>query len=241
MNTPIYAIGDIHGQLGMLEDALALIDADGGADAKIVFLGDYVDRGPDSRGVLELLSRGLSEGRNWTCLKGNHDRMMEWYLDTPPRHDPYLLVGYDWMHARIGGRETIASYGVTDVDGRRMFQLADELREVVPQTHKEFLRTLPLTHHAEGVFFVHAGIRPGLALDAQDETDLLWIRADFHNDLRDHGALIVHGHTPLDAPQHYGNRVNLDSGAGYDRPLTAAVFQDDAVWRLTEQGRAKLG
>lgn len=240
MSSPIYAIGDIHGQRAMLEDALALIEADGGADARIVFLGDYVDRGPDSRGVLDLLSRGLAEGRNWTCLKGNHDRMMEWYLDTPPRHDPYLLVGYDWMHERIGGRETLASYGVTHIERRRMFELADEARTTVPQTHLDFLRNLPLTHHVDGLFFVHAGIRPGVSLDAQVETDLLWIRAEFHDDRRDHGALIVHGHTPLDSPQHYGNRVNLDSGAGYDRPLTAAVFEGESAWRLTKKGRKSM-
>ena len=241
MTQPIYAIGDIHGQLAMLEDALALIERDGGADARIVFLGDYVDRGPDSRGVLDLLSAGLSEGRNWICLKGNHDRMMEWYLDTPPRHDPYMLVGYHWMHERIGGQETVASYGITRIDGRRMFELADEIRAQVPDHHLHFLRDLHLWHRAGEMFFAHAGIRPGVALDAQSETDLLWIRQEFHDDPRDHGALIVHGHTPIEAPQHFGNRVNLDSGAGYGRAITAAVFEDGQAWQLTARGRVGLG
>jgi serine/threonine protein phosphatase 1 len=242
MTQPIYAIGDIHGQLAKLEDALALIDSDsGGTNAPVVFLGDYVDRGPDSRGVLDLLCAGLDTGRNWICLKGNHDRLMEWYLQTPPVHDPYLLVGFDWMHARIGGRETVASYGITDIDGRRMFELADEIRAAVPATHLQFLRDLYLSHHVPDLFFVHAGIRPGVPLDAQDETDLLWIRQEFHDDTRDHGALIVHGHTPLDAAQHFGNRVNLDSGAGYGRAITAAVFENGQVWQLTPKGRMKLG
>ncbi len=241
MTHPIYAIGDIHGQRGMLEDALALIEQDGGSDAPVVFLGDYVDRGPDSRGVLDLLAQGVAEGRNWTCLKGNHDRLMEWYLSTPPVHDPYLLVGFDWMHERIGGRDTAASYGVTQITGRRMFDLADELRAAVPDTHLRFLSDLALTHRVGDLFFVHAGIRPGVPLDAQDETDLLWIRGEFHDDSRDHGALIVHGHTPLKAPQHYGNRVNLDSGAGYGRPITAAVFEGGQAWRLTDHGRVLLG
>jgi serine/threonine protein phosphatase 1 len=240
MTQPIYAIGDIHGQRTMLEDALDLIERDGGAGARVVFLGDYVDRGPDSRGVLDLLSQGLTEGRNWTCLKGNHDRLMEYYLDTPPRHDPYLLVGFDWMHERIGGRETAASYGVTEINGRRMFDLADELRKAVPDTHMRFLLDLRLSCHSGNLFFAHAGIRPGVALDAQSETDLLWIRQEFHDDPRDHGALIVHGHTPIETPHHYGNRVNLDSGAGYGRPITSAVFEDGKVWRLTNQGRVAL-
>ncbi|MCM2562831.1 serine/threonine protein phosphatase [Lutimaribacter sp. EGI FJ00015] len=241
MTRPIYAIGDIHGQRSMLEDTLALIEADGGPEAPVVFLGDYIDRGPDSRGVLDLLSSGLAEGRNWTCLKGNHDRLMEWYLNTPPVHDPYLLVGFDWMHERIGGRETAASYGVTEITGRRMFDLADELRETVPDAHQRFLRHLQLSHRAGGLFFAHAGIRPGVPLDAQTETDLLWIRQEFHDDPRDHGALIVHGHTPVQSAEHHGNRVNLDSGAGYGRPITAAVFEAGKVWELGAQGRVALG
>lgn len=240
MTDPIYAIGDIHGQLSKLEDALALIEADGGAGAPVVFLGDYVDRGPNSRGVIELLSKGQAEGRNWTFLKGNHDRMMEWYLENPPRHDPYMLVGYHWMHDRIGGRETVASYGVKKVEGRRMFDLADEIRAQVPTAHAQFLRDLKLSHHVGDLFFAHAGIRPGVALDAQSETDLLWIRQEFHDDSRDHGALIVHGHTPVDYAQHYGNRVNLDSGAGYGRKVTAALFLGDDVFELTRKGRVRL-
>ncbi|SDO00869.1 serine/threonine protein phosphatase 1 [Lutimaribacter pacificus] len=240
MTDPIYAVGDIHGQLARLEDALSLIEADGGADAPVVFLGDYVDRGPDSRGVIELLSRGRTDGRDWTCLKGNHDRMMEWYLETPPRHDPYMLVGYHWLHDRIGGRETVASYGVTEVEGRRMFELANEIRAQVPAHHAQFLRDLKLSHRVGGLFFAHAGIRPGVALDAQSETDLLWIRQEFHDDPRDHGALIVHGHTPVETARNYGNRVNLDSGAGYGRKVTAALFQDGDVWELTQKGRVRL-
>ena len=112
MSQPIYAIGDVHGQLRMLETALARIEADGGKDALIVFLGDYVDRGPDSQGVIECLAEGLESGRNWLCLKGNHDRMMQWYLEEPPRHDPYMMVGYHWLHERIGGTETLLSYEV---------------------------------------------------------------------------------------------------------------------------------
>lgn len=237
---PIYAIGDIHGQLEMLEIALERVETDGGADAKVVFLGDYFDRGPDSRGVIDRLIEGRESGRDWVFLKGNHDRMMEWFTMNPPRHDPHLLVGYHWLHDRLGGIETLASYGVHATEKHRLADVADAFREQIPQMHVDFLTSLALSHSVEGMFFVHAGIRPGLATDQQSENDLLWIREPFHSDTRDHGALIVHGHTPVDRAMHYGNRVNLDSGAGYGRPLTAAVFDDSGCWTLTAQGRVPL-
>ena len=119
----IYAVGDIHGQRAMLEDALTLIEADGGRDAQVVFLGDYVDRGPDSAGVLDILARGQEAGRNWICLMGNHDRMMRHFLEETPRSDPYLLVTHNWFHPSIGGRETLASYDLDVDDGTRVYQV----------------------------------------------------------------------------------------------------------------------
>ncbi len=241
MTKPLYAIGDIHGQLGMLDSALAMIDADGGSDARVVFLGDYVDRGPDSKGVIDTLVRGLAGGRDWICLKGNHDRFFEWYLDTDgPRFDPHLLVGYHWFHPAIGGTETIASYDVYLPERTRKTDVAQILHSAVPDTHKAFLRGLNTMHHQNGYVFVHAGIRPGLPLDQQAENDLLWIRQEFHSDKRDHGAVIVHGHTPVDAPERYANRINLDTGAGYGRPLTVAVFEGNEVFRLTSVGRQPM-
>ena len=234
----VYAIGDIHGQLALLHTALERIERDSGGGATIVFLGDYIDRGPDSRGVLELLSS--ADDPNWIFLKGNHDRMMEWFMQDPPRHDPYLLIGYHWLHDRLGGQETLASYGITDLHRRRMFDVSADVLEAVPQHHQDFLTSLQLTHAADSAFYVHAGVRPGIALDAQSETDLLWIREEFHQSNADHGALIVHGHTPVDTARHYGNRVNLDSGAAYDGPLSAAAFEGDQVFLLTEQGRVPL-
>ena len=117
MSNPTYAIGDIHGQIHELDRALALITADGGLDANIVFLGDYTDRGPDSRAVFETLIEGKDAGRNWTFLKGNHDRMFEWFMDEPLRHDPYLNVELYWLHKRLGGDTTLESYGV-DASGK---------------------------------------------------------------------------------------------------------------------------
>jgi serine/threonine protein phosphatase 1 len=240
MTDPIYAIGDIHGQIGMLETALARIEADGGPDAQIIFLGDYVDRGPDSRAVIGLLSDGLAQGRNWICLKGNHDRMFQWFMEDVPRHDPHLLVGFHWLHDRIGGIETLASYGVDVPDGARLFAVHAEAKDAIPQTHVDFLNALTLTHETDRLFFAHAGIRPGVPLDAQSEEDLVWIRQEFHTHTGPHPKLIVHGHTPVDTATDYGNRINLDSGAGYGRPLTSTVFEDGACWALTGSGRAAL-
>jgi serine/threonine protein phosphatase 1 len=236
----IYAIGDIHGQLAMLEEALARIEADGGPDARIVFLGDYTDRGPDSRGVIERLMQGQAEGRNWICLKGNHDRMFSMFLEEYPRNDSQLLVGYHWLHERLGGIETLQSYGVEVSEGDRIYQVHKRARAAVPQAHLAFLAALQPCLQEGGLLFVHAGIRPGLPLEQQSEDDLIWIRQEFLNDERAHPWLVVHGHTPAKQAEHRVNRINLDSGAGYGRPLSTAVFEGRECWLLTENGRQPL-
>lgn len=233
----IYAVGDIHGHLSELDRILALIDADGGAAQPIVFLGDYTDRGPNSRGVIDRLIEGKASGRNWILLKGNHDRLFEWFMEDKPRHDPHMLIGFHWFHDRIGGRETVESYGLDASSGKRVKDLHAEAREVIPRTHVEFLRDLDLSYETDDLFFCHAGIRPEVPLDQQDEEDLVWIRQEFHQHKDPHPKLIVHGHTPVMRATHYGNRVNLDSGAGYGDPMSAAVFEDGKVWALTPQGR----
>lgn len=239
MTKRIYAIGDIHGQIGMLHRALERIERDGGG--RVVFLGDYVDRGPDSRAVIEVLRLGQAEGRDWICLKGNHDRLFEWYVTPPaPRNDPHLLVGYDWMHERIGGIDTARSYGVQVPKRIRSQELAEQMRDALPDGHLDFLQSLKLTHREPGLFFVHAGIRPGVPLDQQDETDLLWIRQEFHQDPSDHGAFVVHGHTPVGAPDLRPNRLNLDTGAGYGDPLSVACFEGGEIFLLETSGRIRL-
>ncbi|OIQ41606.1 MAG: serine/threonine protein phosphatase [Roseobacter sp. MedPE-SWde] len=240
MTQPIYAIGDIHGQLEMLEQALARIEADGGPEARVVFLGDYVDRGPESRGVIELLSKGLAAGRNWVCLLGNHDRMFSMFMEDYPRNDARLLVGYHWLHERIGGVETLQSYGVEVAEGARIHEVHAEARKAVPEDHCGFLNDLPDYHQEGELLFVHAGIRPGVALEDQSQDDKIWIRQEFLNDQRAHPWLVVHGHTQIPAPEHRGNRINLDSGAGFGRDLTAAVFEGRACWTLTAEGRKPL-
>src|SRR6056297_1441244 len=113
MTDPIYAIPDIHGQAAALEDALGRVARDGGEDARIVFLGDLVDRGPDSRGVIERLMRGQAEGRPWTVLRGNHDQMFLDFLDTGQITSPQVRSGLTWLNPRLGGATTLASYGVS--------------------------------------------------------------------------------------------------------------------------------
>lgn len=240
MTQPIYAIGDIHGQKAELERVLDLIAQDGGPDAQIVFLGDFVDRGPDSAGVLDLLVEGHETGRDWTFLKGNHDRMFEWFMESPPRHDPHMLISLYWMHEKLGGDTTLASYGIEVAPDRREKDVHREAQEAVPPGHVAFLQSLELFHETDMLFFAHAGIRPRVALADQTEEDLLWIRKEFHNYRNPHPKLIVHGHTPVKVATHYGNRVNLDTAAGYGEPLTAAVFEGDAVWKLTAKGRVAL-
>ena len=180
MPQQIYAIGDIHGQMGMLDTALQLIESDGGAGAAVVFLGDYTDRGPDSKAGLEGLINGQSQGRNWHFVKGNHDRMFEWFLETPSRPDPYLLIEYSWLHPRLGGAETLQSYDINMGKPWRFMDLHAAALQHVPHAHYEFLRDLPLFYDTDDIFFTHAGIRPGVPLKAQDEQDLLWIRQEFH-------------------------------------------------------------
>ncbi|MGV6805287.1 MAG: metallophosphoesterase [Ruegeria sp.] len=240
MDTPIYAVGDLHGQTAEYEHALFLIERDGGPDAKIVFLGDYVDRGPDSNSLLEQLIAGRDAGRNWVTLLGNHDRMFAWFLEEVPRHDPHLLVGYHWLHDRLGGAETLRSYGVEFDERTRLEDLHRLAQAAVPNAHRVFLRDLTRMHQTPEIAFVHAGIRPGVPLKDQNENDLVWIRKTFHDWLTPHPKLIVHGHTVVDHPAHYGNRINLDSGAGYGRKPGVAVFEGTSCWLLTDNGRTPL-
>ncbi len=240
MPEPIYAIGDIHGQLHMLEDALARIEKDGGHDAQVVFIGDYTDRGAHSREVLDLLVKGQSEGRNWTFLRGNHDQMCAMFLEDYPRNDARLLVGYHWLHPRIGGVETLNSYGVKVSEGDRIYQVHAQAKAAVPQAHIDFLAGLLPYYLRNNVLFVHAGIQPGIPLHRQDPDDLIWIRDEFLDCPDPHPWLVVHGHTHVANPEHHGNRVNIDTGAGYGKPLTVAVFEGSKCWLLHDEGRKPL-
>jgi diadenosine tetraphosphatase ApaH/serine/threonine PP2A family protein phosphatase len=202
----LYAIGDIHGSLQKLRDLLMLCEqhADG-RTATFVFLGDYIDRGPDSRGVIEALIELQSQRpERVIALKGNHEAVAVEIVDGET--DPA-----SWL--REGGTATLRSYHIDDV------------RDLPPE-HVAWLRALPLCYDDGERFFVHAGIDPDKPLDAQSGHDLIWIREPFLSDGRDHGRLIVHGHTPQGdgMPDFRGNRLNLDTGAVFGGALTAAAF-----------------
>lgn len=236
-----YAIGDIHGALDKLAAAHALIEADrratGDREAPVVHIGDLVDRGPDSRGVIDFLLHGIGAGAPWIAIKGNHDRMFTGFIDNPDSHDPGLREGLHWIDPVLGGGVTLASYGIGGAGERMLFDLHEAALRAVPPAHVAFLKGLPLSHQRGRVLFVHAGIRPGVPLAEQKEGDLLWIRRTFLDERGDHGVLVVHGHTPVDTVTHYGNRLNIDTGAGYGKALAAVVIEGARVWLLGPGGR----
>ncbi|WP_294619047.1 metallophosphoesterase family protein [uncultured Roseovarius sp.] len=239
MTQPIYAIGDIHGQKALLDHALALIESDAGREARVVFLGDYIDRGPDSRGVIDTLIEGQASGRDWICLRGNHDTYLPRFFDAGEAYTSKGHPDLPWWAERLGGDATLASYGI-EIEGKTDTAILKETRAKVPPAHRDFLAACPLYHREPGLIFVHAGLRPGLPPEKQSEEDLMWIREPFLSDPRDHGAIVVHGHTAIDAPCHHGNRVNLDGGTGWGRPLHPAVIEDGKFWMLTAAGRQPL-
>lgn len=207
----IYAIGDIHGSQQKLRKLIILCKRHAeGRPMVVVLLGDYIDRGPESASVIRTVIELQSElGERVIALKGNHEAMALGVIDgaTAP---PYWLAQ--------GGAATLRSYA------------AKSARDL-PADHVQWLRSLRLSYDDGRRLFVHAGIDPQKPLDAQHERDLLWIREPFLSDQRDHGRLIVHGHTPLatGTPELRANRLNLDTGAVFGGPLTAAVFTDSDV------------
>lgn len=219
----VYAVGDIHGRLDCLSSMRRLIIADLSARPVprpvVVFLGDYVDRGPESRGVIDALSSATWPGVELRFLCGNHEQMMLGMLD-----DPNLLD--DWR--AVGGIDTLHSYGV-DVRqarlGRGAGDVSAALAAALPVAHRRFLDGLEVLLLIGGYAFVHAGVRPGVALDAQRSEDLLWIREPFLDHAGDFGAVVVHGHTPVDAVDRRPNRVNTDTGAFMTGRLSAIVLE----------------
>jgi serine/threonine protein phosphatase 1 len=238
----LYAIGDIHGHIGLLQAAHDLIADDIARHGKgqTVHLGDLVDRGPDSKGVIDFLLQGIAQGQDWVVLKGNHDRMFRRFLHNPHEPEPGLRPDLGWLHPKLGGPDTLRSYGVENAADRPTAKVHSEATAVVPQAHLDFIASRPSLHLAGDCAFVHAGIRPGIALADQTETDLVWIREPFLSEMTPHGPLIVHGHTAIDAATHYGNRLNLDSGAAYGGPLSAVVIEGREAALLTPEGRKKL-
>lgn len=222
----LYVIGDIHGRADLLDHMIAAIGRDVGqrpaGDALTVTVGDYVDRGPDSRGVIERLAHNPFATR-FIALKGNHEALFETFLEDP-------AVADHWR--RLGGLETLHSYGIDVAPlmrGRNYAAAAAALRAALPPTHAAFFASLATSLTAGRYFVCHAGVRPGVPLARQHEDDLLWIRDEFLESRADFGKIVVHGHTASEQPERRANRINVDTGAFMTGRLTCAVIEADDV------------
>lgn len=231
----VYAVGDVHGCRTELLELEQRIAADAAATSRrryIVMLGDYVDFGPDSAGVLDHLMAPPPDGFERICLKGNHEAFFGSFLEKPGSE-------LDWL--RLGGAETLASYGVEVEDphsrrGRR--QLAREVDQLVPRQHRAFLNRLSLTARVGDVVLVHAGLRPGVPLEAQKPDDLMLIREEFLTDDGDPGFLVVHGHTVTARPDVARTRIGIDTGAYRTGRLTALKIAPEGLSLLSNLDEA---
>jgi serine/threonine protein phosphatase 1 len=229
----IFAVGDIHGRLDLLKAMRGRIAdqiaADPPQDWRIIYLGDYGDRGPDTRGVIaDLIAQKEADARV-IMLRGNHDQAFLDFLGTGDRMR---------LFERYGGFETAASYGVTaDFTSPEAGDATKEaLVAAMPADHLRFLADLPLTAEFGDFFFCHAGIRPGVPLAEQSRHDLIWIREEFLDDPRLHPKVIVHGHTPVAEPEIMPNRVDVDTLAYRSGVLTALVIEGREKKMLTVSG-----
>lgn len=229
----IYAVGDIHGRLDLLDDLLAQIDADRARSpaARVVevYLGDYIDRGPDSRGVIaRLVERSLS--REAVFLRGNHEHMLARFLE-----DAEVLA--DWQHS--GAHQTLQSFGIRPpfrADAPQREAMRQALLRAMTPTEKAFLAALKLHFTCGDFLFVHAGLRPGIPLEQQDPEDLMMIREEFLLYRGSHDGFVVHGHTPVSRPETHPGRLNIDTGAFASGCLTCARL--DAQGLMFMQGSA---
>ena len=220
-----YAIGDVHGRLDLLDILLRRIEADmASQDARktfIVFLGDFIDRGPDSAGVIERLRTYRPASAKPVFLAGNHEEVLLRILQGETGILP------SWL--KFGGAECAQSYGIDAKELRRMDEKAGIrlVQDRVPPAHREFLEELADTFSFGDYLFVHAGIRPGIDLEEQNLSDLRWIREPFLSEQKAHGFMVVHGHTIVDEVEERPNRIGIDTGAYQRGRLTALVVEDD--------------
>lgn len=223
-----YAIGDVHGRLDLLDDLLGRIEADAGSRSKartsIIFLGDLIDRGPQSAGVVERLRLYRPRFARTVFLMGNHEEVLLRLL----AGESGLLR--DWL--RFGGAECARSYGVDPAELRRLDEdsALQRLRDAVPKSHVAFLESFADTASFGSYLFVHAGIRPGVPLASQAQSDLRWIRHPFLADDRDHGQMVVHGHTICEAVEVRPNRIGIDTGAYRTGVLSALAIEGAERW-----------
>jgi len=219
----IYAIGDIHGQFSLLDRLQEMIRKDVRDDPAIrhviIYLGDYVDRGPKSSDVIDRLCMPSDQGIETIYLKGNHEEFLINFLEDASTGDAWLLNG---------GGDTLASYGVPEKlyqSTKTYHDARDALRHRMPAKHRDFLNNLALSHRIGSLFFAHAGVNPDVPLDQQRSKDLMWIRHKFINSTKDIGAYVIHGHTPRPEPEVTPFRINVDTHAWHTGHLTAVVLE----------------
>lgn len=228
----IYAVGDIHGCRAELERLLALVDADDAvrgpaARTMLIFLGDVVDRGPDSAGVIDLLLRLSRERSDVRFLKGNHEEVFLQSLDGD--------IDALRLFCRVGGRETILSYDIDEPEYQNLdfHELSERLPSLVPAAHRDFLNGFEDMVISGDYAFVHAGIRPDVPLEEQRPSDLRWIRGSFISHRGPHPKFIVHGHTISEEVDRQPNRIGIDTGAFRTGRLTALGIEGADNWVLT--------
>ena len=225
-----YAVGDVHGRLDLLDELLRLIESDSAARPSarvtIVFLGDLIDRGPESAQVVERLRRYRPSFAKTAFLMGNHEEVLLRILSGE------TSVLADWL--RFGGAECARSYGVDpkELEARGGSAAVKLLREAIPKEHSKFLESFVDTASFGKYLFVHAGIRPGVPLSHQQPQDLRWIRMPFLDDETDHGCVVVHGHTITKAVDERDNRIGVDTGAYRTGVLTALGLEANERWFL---------
>ena len=224
-DTVIYAIGDIHGRVDLLAEIHDRIAADARQRAArrklLVYLGDYVSRGEDSRRVVDRVREWLPESFERITLKGNHEDLLLRYLDGD------LDAGRHWFD--YDGLDALAHYGVTCPDRQArddasVATLRDRFATALPLSHLDFFRSLTTSYRAGGYCFVHGGVRPGVPLAEQSEHDCMWIRKSFLDSDADHGAIVVHGHSIAAQPVVRRNRIGIDTGAYRSGVLTCLVL-----------------
>jgi serine/threonine protein phosphatase 1 len=222
----IYAIGDVHGRADLLDRILMRTAAHMAANPVVrplhLLVGDYIDRGPSSREVLDLLI-ACAQARETICLRGNHDIFIREFLQNP-------ATLREW--SKIGGLETLMSYGLKppmNADPAAQKDLARAFNAALPAAHRRFLDGLPSSLNCGGYFFAHAGVRPGIPLTKQRDDDLLWIREDFLLHEEHFGKIVVHGHTPVREIDIRSNRINIDTGAYVTGRLSCLVMEADHV------------
>jgi len=216
----VAAVGDLHGRLDLLEELWPKIDAASRVSSArhrtLIFIGDYVDRGHQSRALVDRLLEGFP-GFDTVFLKGNHDDTLLQFLADP-------TIGDAWRN--FGGLETLSSYGIAHAPEKSWSQTRSEFAAVLPRAHLEFFKNLKLHISIGDYLFVHAGIRPRVPLEDQSQTDLLWIREDFLESQANFGRVVVHGHTPTEKPVVRPNRIGIDTGAYMTGRLTALLLEE---------------